>query len=465
MEASIEGEKAAGPGETVRALLSGLLFPVRASREEEAAFRAHEREENVANWRALVLAVSVLALLWWPTDRLFFGTMPNVQHAFGVARGVSAEAGFVVWLLLPRVSFMRRHALAFLGLVGLVTSFICSYELGELGGPRELWFNFLHVLVLTPIAVSIPLAHRLTWTGLLAGALLLGYFGLHPSYLHDPFAGSAASYLLFVSLMGVWCGLLLDRLRRRNYFLRRQSVRDASALAELNRHLNARVDEQTSELRRLTNSVETARESERTRIARELHDELGQELTALRYELKVARIRFAHEPAAIGENLAELEELVGRTTRTTRSIVTALRPKVLDDLGLFAAAEWLARETQERTGLACRLELPEAELELPSDLASTAFRVLQESLTNVAKHARATGVALSLQREEGALLVEVRDDGAGFDPGARAPGVGLVGMRERVRYAGGQLEVDTAPGGGTRVRARLPLPAPLEEQS
>ncbi len=455
--APLDEEPAGDPAESIRALLNSLLFPARVSREEEAAFRAHERPENVANWRAMVLAVSVFALLWWPTDLLFFHGSPAIRHAFSVARGISAEAGLLTWLFLPRVRFMRRHALGFLGLVGLITCAVTSYELGQLGGPHELWFNFLYALVLTPIAISVSLRERLVWTGAFAATLVLGYFGLHPGYLRQPFAGSELAYLFFISLMSVWSGLLLDRLRRRNFFLRRRSARDAQALFDLNRHLNARVDEQTSELRRLTQSTESARESERARIARELHDELGQDLTALRYELKVARIRTEREPAAMGEELDELEELVRRATETTRSIVTHLRPKLLDDLGLFAAAEFLARETKARTGLTCRLSLPTTEMELPPEIASTAFRVLQESLTNVARHARAQEVALSLGEQDGTLSVEVEDDGAGFMPGRKSSGVGLIGMRERVRHVGGTIEIDSAPGHGTRVRARLPL--------
>ncbi len=423
---------------------------------EAAGLRAHERRESVDSWRVLLIAFAVSVVLTWPTDFIFFRSTAEVRHAMGVARAICAGSGLAVGLLLPRVAFMRRHGLWFLGLVWLVVCAATSHAMSDLGGPDKLWFNFLDVAVLVPVALSVSLPERVGWTGAFAATLILGYFAPHPVWLQEPYAWSSLVFLLFIATMGVWGGVLLDGLRRRNAFLHRQSLRDAEALAELNRLLNARVDEQTSELRRLTNALDTELEAERVRIARELHDELGQELTALRYKLKVAGIRIAQRPEAAPGELAEMGSLIHRATETVRSIVGELRPKVLD-LGLFPAVKLLAHEVQERTGVECRLDLAAAETELAPESAAAAYRVLQESLTNVVRHAAAQGVKVTMREEAGALVVEVADDGAGFQPEHRSSGVGLTGMRERVRHLGGRLEIDSAPGRGTRVRAWLPV--------
>jgi signal transduction histidine kinase len=244
---------------------------------------------------------------------------------------------------------------------------------------------------------------------------------------------------------------------------------------ELNRTLEQRVRRQTQELRALAAHLESVREDERTRIARELHDELGQELTALRYALTFLRQRFERDPTSIRKNLDELDSLLGRTTTTTRQILSELRPRILDDLGLDAGVEWLLKRTEERAGLSCRLVTSCRKLDLDVETSIAAFRILQESLTNVVRHAQATHVDVEVVVEQGELRMSVRDDGIGMPatPAAKMPlpgkgGMGLIGMRERVDTLGGELRFESGPGIGTTVRVHLPLPGPrasLEDAS
>lgn len=206
-------------------------------------------------------------------------------------------------------------------------------------------------------------------------------------------------------------------------------------------------------LRRLSESVVEAREEERRRIARELHDELGQRLTALKMELASLPGRECDCRARLPGMFGMLDE----TVAAVRRIAGDLRPLMLDDLGLSAAIEWLADEASRRLGIAVAAEV--GELGAVDERHSIAlYRMVQEALTNVARHARARHASVQLQRDERGLHLTVRDDGVGFPERAlqREGRWGLLGMRERADLLGGQLEIDNPPGGGARVRVHLP---------
>ena len=215
-------------------------------------------------------------------------------------------------------------------------------------------------------------------------------------------------------------------------------------------------------LHRLTQHLQTVREEERTRIARELHDELGQALTALHLELHSLRTR-VHDPIdPLAERLGALSKLVSGTLRAVRRICGDLRPVALDDLGLLPALEWHMQEFQRRTGVRCRLRRPAAKVTLPPEQATAVFRILQESLTNVARHARATQVAVQLKLTGGRLILTVADDGVGITPGQAegAQTLGLVGIRERARSWNGDVAIAPRKGRGTLIRLTLPLVSP-----
>lgn len=200
------------------------------------------------------------------------------------------------------------------------------------------------------------------------------------------------------------------------------------------------------------------REQEKSRIARELHDELAQALTALKMDTITLREHVRGDDVAQGR-LSQMIAMLDGCVASVRRISADLRPLVLDDLGLLAAIEWLVHNFGQRTGVACTLEADE-DLDLPEPYATGVFRMVQESLTNVAKHARARQVTVCIQRDGDHLLLAVQDDGAGFrvtDP-RKPQSLGIAGLRERAHLMRGEVRIDSEPGRGTRVEARIPLP-------
>ncbi len=214
------------------------------------------------------------------------------------------------------------------------------------------------------------------------------------------------------------------------------------------------------ELREISARVHEAREEEKTRLARELHDELGQLLTALKMDLGWLRERLPPD-AELAARALGMGVLLDRTVDSTRRISADLRPLMLDDLGLADAASWLVEDFAKRSGIDCRIELAgDGELaEISKSVATAVYRAIQESLTNIARHAGAKRAWLVFAVADGVLHVEVEDDGRGIAPDdlAKARSLGLKGMRERIAYLGGSLDIARAPRGGTRLRLRVPL--------
>ncbi|GAB4548498.1 MAG: hypothetical protein Kow0063_43450 [Anaerolineae bacterium] len=214
------------------------------------------------------------------------------------------------------------------------------------------------------------------------------------------------------------------------------------------------------QLRELADYLQNAREEERTLIAREIHDEFGQALTALKIDLAWVRSRLPEGQTALKEKTTSMLGLIDDAIHLVRRIATELRPGLLDDLGLTAAIEWQAGEFAERTGIDCELHLGDHEIVHDQNLATTLFRILQEALTNVARHAKADRVRIDLIEEPDAVTLIVHDDGVGItqEQVANRASLGLVGIRERVRFWDGQVTFEGAPGQGTTVTVRMPKP-------
>lgn len=215
----------------------------------------------------------------------------------------------------------------------------------------------------------------------------------------------------------------------------------------------------STRLRELTARQEEAREAERARISREVHDVLGQSLTAVR--LSAARIErtLPDPPEAVRSSLDLMKRMVDETIQTVRRIATDLRPGILDDLGLPATLQWQARDFSEGSGLSFALGPVDQTLSFTRDQATALYRVFQEILTNILRHADAHRVEGSLTREGDTAVLRVHDDGCGIAPEelAGTESLGLLGMRERVRPWGGEIIFDSTPGAGTTVTVRLPL--------
>ncbi len=216
---------------------------------------------------------------------------------------------------------------------------------------------------------------------------------------------------------------------------------------------NRELERSRSQLRRLSASMVQAREDERRHIARELHDELGQRLTALKMELA------SLGGEAAGERIDTMLEMVDDTVASVRRIATELRPLMLDDLGLNAAIEWLAEGWSRRMAVAVQLKLHAADSDFDDALSIALYRMVQEALTNIARHAHATQVCIELRQAGGEVLLVVDDNGTGFDETAmyRDDSFGLMGIRERALVLGGQLSIGKSNQGGARISVRLPL--------
>lgn len=225
----------------------------------------------------------------------------------------------------------------------------------------------------------------------------------------------------------------------------------------------AEIDRSHRELRALSKSANEALEAERRRVARELHDELGQQLSALKLDVneieKLAGEQISVQAVTLRAACLRMRNLIDQTVASTRRISTELRPLVLDDLGLGAALDWLIKDFNKRTQIKVTLQVDDDMAEVGEPHASTVFRIVQECLTNVARHANATQVSVLVEAQGDEAHVEVRDNGVGLPPRheMRAGALGLIGMRERARLLGGQTRAENAPGGGAAISARLPL--------
>jgi len=216
--------------------------------------------------------------------------------------------------------------------------------------------------------------------------------------------------------------------------------------------------ESREHLRQLSASLQAVREEEKARIARELHDELGQALTGLKMDLAQIVGQLKPEQAGVIDQAQAMKALIESTVASVRRIATELRPLMLDDLGLLWTIEWLVSDFSKRTGIAVDLSLPDPEFEASAELSTALFRVLQESLTNVARHAGADRVCVVLMGSERDVHLSVQDNGKGISaPLDGAPKTfGLLGMRERATMLGGELTVHSDPATGTSIVMRVP---------
>jgi len=216
------------------------------------------------------------------------------------------------------------------------------------------------------------------------------------------------------------------------------------------------------QLRALAARLQQVREEERTRMAREVHDELGQALTGLKMELastrKALTVLDDGDARDVDGRIRAMTSLIDEMIDSVRRIASDLRPVVLDELGLVAAIEWQARDFERRTGIQCDVAGSAPEVELDRETTTAVFRIYQEILTNAARHAEATRLEVSLSREDGRFVLRVADDGRGItrQETAGRDSLGLLGIRERAVIFGGEVEIEGVAGSGTTVTVRVP---------
>jgi PAS domain S-box-containing protein len=238
------------------------------------------------------------------------------------------------------------------------------------------------------------------------------------------------------------------------------SIAIQNALAYQQR-LSAEVEltESYKRLRALAANLESVREEERTQIARELHDQLGQALTAMKFDLAWLTDRLVQKDATLAHKAKAVTAQMDTMIKTVRRIATELRPGMLDDLGLAASIEWLARDFEKRTGIVCEVSVSSPDLPLPRDQSLALFRIFQEALTNVARHAGAQHIEVHLAATPEALTLQVHDDGRGIqaDEISGLHSLGLLGMQERAQRLGGTFDIQGVPGDGTIVTVSIPV--------
>jgi PAS domain S-box-containing protein len=252
--------------------------------------------------------------------------------------------------------------------------------------------------------------------------------------------------------------LLELRVEQRTAVLTRVNNEMRTEIAE-RQHAEEELRKSRDQLRALAARLQSVREEERTYIAREIHDELGQACTAIKMDLALIGRKLTSRQAALRAKVDSSIQLVDGTIVTLRRIASELRPRTLDDLGLPAALEAQAQEFESRTGIHCSVILPPEPLTLDTDRSTAIFRIFQESLTNVARHAHATRVEARLQREHNRVVFQVFDNGTGFDPEVvkARKSLGLVGMQERALLLNGEFKTEGVPGSGTTMTLTIPL--------
>jgi signal transduction histidine kinase len=251
--------------------------------------------------------------------------------------------------------------------------------------------------------------------------------------------------------------LLEEALVRLNNKLQEQHQLDLKYINERKQAEEA-LRQSQQELRQLASYQDRIKEDERKRIAREIHDEVGQNLLALRIDVSMLNARTSSTHPKLNKKVYAVLERIDATMKAMRSIINNLRPAVLD-LGLHAAIEWQVKEFQRRTGIACQLHMPEKELKLDDARATALFRILQESLNNVLRHAQAAQVKIDLDQKDGVLSMRIADNGIGLFPGCRrkANSFGLIGIKERINALGGKFVLDTRKNTGTTLSVYIPL--------
>jgi len=224
---------------------------------------------------------------------------------------------------------------------------------------------------------------------------------------------------------------------------------------------------QKEQLRALAERLQWVREEDRKRVARDLHDQIGQILTAIKMDLTWMTRHLPESETGVLARLAESVQSINDGVKAVRAICSGLRPGVLDDLGLAAAIEWQAGEFASRNDVRCQVSVPPVDLHMDGDRATAAFRIFQECLTNVVRHAQAKSVSVSLCQEDENILLVVQDDGVGFresDLSNSLGSLGLLGMKERAQFCGGDVQISSSPGNGTTVTVRVPVDTPGAER-
>jgi len=392
-------------------------------------------------------------LLWWPLDMLLYADDPELRAAYGGFRGRLLALVLVFSIAGPRVAFVRRHAVVFVGLFIATGLALVGWWVAVIGKGDSVWLHYTFLAPQLSVMLLVPVGKRCGFS-LLFALIPAAMWALNPLSITDSsWLMPGLSYLVFSAAVAAGIGHALCRVIERGYRLRVRTDRQRGELAELARRLESRVADQTRSLRDLHARSQGRRAEQRTEIARELHDGLGQELTSLR--LLIGLGGQLHSKTEAAEMFGELDGQVDRVQKGLRRILVALRPQWLDDLGLVEALRELIGELERRSGVAMTLETFDVPEPVPAEIAVAAYRIAQEGLNNALRHARASHVTVALSGTAPGIRIEVADDGKGMSPGKIGLGLGTVGILERAAALGGSAS--WTGDRGTRLVADLPI--------
>ncbi|RQV87196.1 sensor histidine kinase [Burkholderia anthina] len=432
------------------------------------------------------LSVAAYALLR-ATSRGRAVPAPQRRAAIPVVLCIAAAGGATVALallataghdLLPRIMSGNRMTATMTNAITVVwglnlVALMLMWRQRRRHSVLDLWVMTVLVAWLFDIALSSMLNHGRFDLGFYAGrayglvasgvvlfAMLFENGRLHAQTVRA-LAGARYQHLLVAQKSA--------QLNDANERLEQRVAARTAQLSASNRDLRREVEERVraeralqasrEELREIAAISASAREAEQRRIARELHDELAQSLAALKNDLEWLIDRVPQDDASLARKIAAMHTLARGAVAATRRIASDLRPLMLDDLGFAAAMQWLVEDFRHRHGIACSLHVEPPELQLDEPYATAVFRIAQEALANVARHAAASHAAVELVCGGEAIALTIRDDGAGFDPAVprKSASFGLVGLRERAYLVGGTLRIATTLGEGTTVEVDIPV--------
>lgn len=423
---------------------------------EREALGAYERRLTRLGTQVTAIVMTSLTLLAWPTDFWIFPAGSEALSAvlyWRLTLLATCTGGFLA--LAANRTLAARPALVAVTAFSLALA-ASGFLMGRAGGLASPLFYGVYTTPLLTVLLVVPLATRVVATTLMVAAYFAGYLAADAAHLHEPGLGTPLVWVAASCATAVTVGHVMTCLLRSNF-------RQQRAFQRLTDSLEERVAQQTTELRSLASNLASVQEQERRRIAREIHDEMGQTLTGLRMELEHLQ-RSAPTAGADGPLTASFQRAAGMLHSVHDAIdrvLTALRPAVLDARGLTAALQALASALQRSHELTCHVVVGIDEERLTPEQTIALYRIAQEALTNVARHARASEVDVSLQETPAGMRLAVQDDGCGFDA-ARLDDegcLGLCGIRERSRLLGGRCTVSSEPGRGTEVAVDLPCPA------
>ena len=432
---------------------------------DERAFERYLTRRTLRDARAVTIFLCLVVLLWRIPELFLPGRPLQPAGSFSLMRRDVLLVSLLGCAIFFYPRWRYRPLIVAALFIGICYTANLGYALGRIGGFEYPWFSQAMMVVFGNALIHVRFLPRILVTLCLAGALCMGYLLPHPEYLSQPMLPATLAIFGLACICSVIMGALHFAYVRQTFMQAVNLASGALALKHMNSTLEAHVNDQTRELRQLAAHIETVREAERHRIAQGLHDELGQELVALRYAVALAKRRCEQAGSPVRANLDQIESLIERTAASSYTIVNELRPRMIDDLGLVPTIEWLLQQTQERYEIPCKLRRPQEPPPLDSHLAITVFRILQEALTNIIRHAEASHITVELVFREEHLYLTVRDDGIGLPPARQSShgGIGLVSMRERAFAAGGTFQIRrVAAAGGTEVAVELPLLRPRE---